>query len=617
MLFILLTFIFLCGQVISNRSVDFPINESLDTYDFFCENNTSLSRDFVTCGLEKNEVLVNPLICLSIYKLGNGTATFLAGKCPFIPSKNVFSLSLPKEIVNVSNFDQDIMCSHSNRSGVMCSRCNESSSLSFNSLMFKCMPADTCYSYYWIIFILAPFIPLTLLFYTVIIFDINLASGYAYTFLFFAQTASSRSVAAMVNNGLLYLKNKNYIHAYIPVRSLYSLFNLDFNWILGEKFCSGNDFNTRDIFVLQYIPVCYCYFLVFFTYCVVVLHRRKNIIVVKMWKPFSSIFSKTRRSLSAAAILNNALVVVYLLSFVKVLETSLLLLAPTYIYNFWDKHHVKAVYYYDGGLDYWKGGALIWHSVVAVFFLFVHSLLPPIFLFLYSIKAFRKTLKLDRLCTVSMIVNLLQQCYKDGTNGTKDCRWFSGIYFLLRILLFFVYVVLTNVLYHLPTLILMMELLLILTLWVHIIFSPYKRALYNQLDNAMLLLCVFIMTLTIIVFFLDLDDTRHPPIFVEILIILSFATPFIGAVIFIGYHIITRVLVCTRLSVKAWRSMRKIRTHSSSRVCLNEEPNFIEEDEFTDATPSLPDRLLHPSSYEAEIEGEDPYVHLSYNSCNQ
>ena len=616
MLFILLAVLFLCGQVISNRSIYFPIKDPLDTYEFFCKNGTSLSPYFVTCVLEKKDVLVHPLICLSFYPSGNGMATFLAGKCPFIPSGNKFSVSLPKEIVDVSSFDEDVMCSHSNRSGVLCSQCNNDSALSFNSVMFKCKPADQCHSYNWIIFILAPLVPLTVLFYCVVIFDINLASGYAYTFLFFAQTASSRSVATMVNNGLLYLKNKNYRIGYFPVRFLYSLFNLDFNWILGDNICSGNDFNTRDIYVFQYIPVCYCYFLVFFTSCVVVLHKRKNIIVVTMWKPFSSIFSKTRISSSAAAIFNNTLTAVYLLSFVKVLETSLLLLAPTYIYNFRDKHNVKVVYYYDGGLDYWKDGTRIWHSVVAVFFLFVHSLLPPIFLFLYPIKAFRQILKLDRLCTVSMMVDLLQQCYKDGTNGTKDCRWFSSVYFLLRILLFFIFIVLTKVLYHEPTLVLMMELLMILSLWLHIIFSPYKRAIYNQLDNAMLLLCIFVLTLVIIVIFLDFT-TPDPPIFIEILIILSFATPFIGAVIFIGYHVIKRSLVCIRLSVKAWHSMRKVRTRSSSRVCLYQEQDFIEEDEFTDFTPSLPDRLLHPSSYEAESKGGDNYVHLSYNSCNQ
>ena len=40
-----------------------------------------------------------------------------------------------------------------------------------------------------------------------------------------------------------------------------------------------------------------------------------------------------------------------------------------------------------------------------------------------------------RLLALRAFADVLQGCYKNGTNGTRDCRYFAGFYFVFRIVL--------------------------------------------------------------------------------------------------------------------------------------------------------------------------------------
>ena len=40
-----------------------------------------------------------------------------------------------------------------------------------------------------------------------------------------------------------------------------------------------------------------------------------------------------------------------------------------------------------------------------------------------------------RLLALHAFADVLQGCYKNGTNGTRDCRYFTGLYLVLRIVL--------------------------------------------------------------------------------------------------------------------------------------------------------------------------------------
>jgi len=88
--------------------------------------------------------------------------------------------------------------------------------------------------------------------------------------------------------------------------------------------------------------------------------------------------------------------------------------------------------------------------------------------------------------TLDQFLCAFHGCYKDGTGGGADnnidCRWFAGLYFLLRLILFLVFA-------FTPTWFLqyiIQQMVCIIALLFFVIFRPYKNQLFNIVDA-----CIF------------------------------------------------------------------------------------------------------------------------------
>ena len=82
-------------------------------------------------------------------------------------------------------------------------------------------------------------------------------------------------------------------------------------------------------------------------------------------------------------------------------------------------------------------------------------------------------------------MDAFQGCYKDGTDGTRDCRYFAAVYPLFRIALYFVYAgTLSTLFYAIGTIGLSLSAMLIA------LVQPYKKmfATYNTTDTVLSLL---------------------------------------------------------------------------------------------------------------------------------
>ena len=67
-------------------------------------------------------------------------------------------------------------------------------------------------------------------------------------------------------------------------------------------------------------------------------------------------------------------------------------------------------------------------------------------------------------------VDSFQGCYKDGTEpGTRDCRWFSAMPFILRFLIFTVYTTMLSVAYPFAAIVFTLTTLSL------IVVNPYKK----------------------------------------------------------------------------------------------------------------------------------------------
>ena len=558
-----------------------PNSSVIDTYSYFCHdyNTTQVFNGFVQCDPQRRKVVVPPLYCLTYNK---EMSMFLAGSCPFLPNtKELKSIYLPENITNVATFNEEVMCQDLNRKGVSCGKCNDHSAVAINSYSLDCINLEKCHNYNWIFVLLADLVPVTLLFLIVILFDINITSGYANMYILFSQIVSLQTSVLIIAYQLAFV-TRNYLHAtYITLTLVpfYSIWNLDLGQSLTPNECVGHSIETIDSIALQYMSAFYGLGLVFITYCIVELHGYNFRLIVWLWKPFSKCFPRIRRRVNPKWSLINAFATFLLLSYSKLTLTSIILLTPSYLYN-QTGHHVNTILLYDGTLGFFKSKKQIWLSILAILIFIIFVVFPPLLLLLYPWRRFQRLLSNFRLHRPGLIIfmDTFQGCYKDGSNGTRDCRWFSAFYFILRILMCVVYVLLGFSVFSHFSIQLIIQGVYTISILILLYLKPYKKPLYNNLDITILLDCILISSLYTNS---SIITNSGGAIVVEMCLFIALGLPLLGAVIFVTYHLIKR------LRFYIMKTKFRIRHAGlNSRLSLVIDKKF-ESQERDDLTPSL------------------------------
>ena len=134
--------------------------------------------------------------------------------------------------------------------------------------------------------------------------------------------------------------------------------------------------------------------------------------------------------------------------------------------------------------------------VLAITVLVVFTLLPILLLCLYPCRCFQQLLNSCHMRSQALhkFMVAFQGCYKDGTNGTRDCRYFAAIYLITQIAVH-LSLVYSSVSFTNSVLITSLAIVaLILS-----VFHPHKKRFYNQLDVFFVLLTmVFISSMWVL-----------------------------------------------------------------------------------------------------------------------
>ena len=88
-----------------------------------------------------------------------------------------------------------------------------------------------------------------------------------------------------------------------------------------------------------------------------------------------------------------------------------------------------------------------------------------------------------RSLALNAFVDAFQGCYKDGTNGTRDYRYFVALQLLIRILFMFCFLVAKN----LVASIFIFTVVLGIYITLFVIAKPYRVAIYNATDIPVLM----------------------------------------------------------------------------------------------------------------------------------
>ena len=215
--------------------------------------------------------------------------------------------------------------------------------------------------------------------------------------------------------------------------SYLSIWNLDFFRMAYSPFCLHPTSSTLQVLSLDYIIAAYPLALIIITYTLVTLHYHNCRLVVCLWRPFLKCCIRFRRQWNIQSSLVDTFATFLLLSYVKFLSVSFDILVPTIMYNKWGTHTATALYY-DGSVEYF-GREHLPYAVLAISVLLVFTFLPILLLCLYPCRCFQRFLNSCHLRSQALhtFMDAFQGCYKDGTNGTRDCRYFAAVYLIARV----------------------------------------------------------------------------------------------------------------------------------------------------------------------------------------
>ena len=461
---------------------------------------------------------------------------------------------LPDNISELNHF----MCGPLNRKGYLCSDCMDGFGPSMSIIehpnhCYECRGTYQGVMLYLAIVLLSP----TLLYLFILIFQIRMTSAPIPGFVLYSQLiviAFSYTWGTTFGEltTVIFTKTGNTRAVTKVILVLYGIFNLDFISYAVPPFCVSNNLRLYHGVLLGYITAFYPMMLILITWVCIELHDHNFRVIVFLWRPFHRCFVRLRRGWDTKNDLIDVFATFLLLSFVKIMYQTVLVINMTRLHTY----SLSGEYLYhsyvsdvDNSIPITSAKYII-AVISALVICIIFNILPIMLLVLYPFGRFRKMLSKLRLDRISLTIftEKFHCCYRDGLDGKRDMRYFSGVYFFLVIPLFF-HSLLNHIFHFDPWFI--SGIIVSLAALIVVLCRPYKKMYMNVCDTLLL------FHLALICYMFSQKNNRHFVLFMQVLIILPFAL-----LVFV---------VCFRLLCKARRSLfnRSLRlTHYLPHCCL-------------------------------------------------
>ena len=449
---------------------------------FICHNNTECQ-----CGPTlQNAIICDETMNLAIvegYCVTEVDSKTYAGYCFYnsgrhtmkVQHRSIYSIISNKEDVN------EQVCRHFNRTGILCGKCKPGLNPFVLSYNLSCEECPNSRKNWWK-FALCGFVPLTLLYFIVIFFNVNITSSRLHGYVLFSQALSTPAYSR-----ILFFAIEDIPWVLNGVKALepfYSLWNLDpFRSIL-PNICL--DVDTLTVFALEACVALYPFVLMIISYCLIELYGRNIWCVVVIWRPFRSVFHLFRENWDIRTSIIDSFATFILLSYVKILNVSTDLLVFTAVHELpGNQTHYRV--YYDANVEFFRGSHIP-YALLAALLAIIFVMIPTLILILYPFRCFQKCLSCCQIQWhfLHAFVDSFQGCYKDGTEaGTYDLRWFSAYGLVVRLGICIIFLLTLNVMYFIYAL-----------LWILIVviflvnFQPHKSSVshYTTIDVTFLIL---------------------------------------------------------------------------------------------------------------------------------
>ena len=441
----------------------------------------------VVCNNETQEVGVLGSYCLT--SSGDGSNTSVVGRCLVVLHNGERLLSpvgiYNKVLPNISEQDKQT-CGYFNRQGRLCGKCKHNHFVSAYSYDLKC---HNCTSSLWsgvVKYLCIAYFPLTVFLCVVIVFRISVTSPAMNAPVLLCQILS---LPFVLQYFLQYIRESKSLYYLKFFATVYGIWNVDFFRVVIPSICLP--LNTMHIIALDYLVAVYPLFLLVCVYVLLTAHDRGCRLVVRLWRPFLWCTTRLRQSWNIRHSIIDAFTTFLLLSYIKLLNTSLSLLIHTAIYN--DRGSLVGYFlFYDETIQF-MGSQHIPFAILAILVLLVGILFPLLLLLLYPMQWFQKCPNKCHLNSpgLQIFMECFQGYYRDRTDGGWECRYFAAMYPAFRIATYVTYsVTLSNIDY------VAFILLCFSVVAAVLVVRPYKKryALYNKLDAVMIIVLIVFLT---------------------------------------------------------------------------------------------------------------------------
>ena len=389
------------------------------------------------------DVFVKSQFCMSIYH-----GEEVVGRCPYTYVKfsdpNTDNIGLFYKVPNQMEDLERALCGRLNRQGLLCGKCKEDYGYAMYPLFSDCVECPPeLYTRNWVLYVVVSYVPLTVFLILVVCLKINAASAPLNAFVFisqvFTQPPFTRGFIDTINQSFLAASTKGCLRF---LHSLYGIWNLDFFVTVIPPFCLPLQ-NVFSAITLTYVVAFYPLVVLILLYISIELHSRDFKIFVLLGKPFHMCYVRCKRHWDVRESIVGAFATFFLLSYVKLLFISFDLLSPTILMNK-NGSFVGLVSYFDASFSVSPTPTTVLIIVGIILLLVLFTILPVVLLLLYPCGFCQRCLTKTRLNfrLLHFLIYSFNVCYKDGTGGSLDCRFFAASFLVVRLLISMQYIVL-------------------------------------------------------------------------------------------------------------------------------------------------------------------------------
>ena len=431
--------------------------------------------DVVSCDEVTKEVGVLDCYCMTFDSRHNVT---VLGACFYncVNNTGFYDHSIYHQVPRDFSSANNSVCGYLHRTGTLCGQCIDGYYPAVYSYNFECIPCGHMhFKTNWGIYVAFAYLPLTIFIIFLFMFRVSVVSPKLNAVIFISQTFVSPLHARIV---LMATKHNLPVNIIAKIGlTIFGIWNFDFFRALLPGICLN--INTLEVLALDYLIAVYPMLLMVIAYSLVELHGHGVRPVLYMWRPFHYFFARFRREWDLRTSIIDAFVTFFILSTTKLFSVSFHLLMPTELFTPYGDS--LGLYMYDNASIKYFGLKHFPYGLLALVIVVLFILLPNCLLILYPLACCRKCLKRSKLKgrVLDEFIYAFYQYYKDGSDGSMDCRWFAAFYLMMRLGFYVLFAMTFSAFfYNLGLIFIIVCALVVITV------QPYKKEceIFNMVD---------------------------------------------------------------------------------------------------------------------------------------